>query len=96
MDWSSRAAGNDEANDVLAAWLTPTPTLRILAVETRSSAGVIAQLPSLFNVVDLGGSRTGVIVNRVGEDDSALRLFEYRDGASLADMPLLQQIDAGE
>jgi len=96
LDWSSRAARNDEANDVLAAWLTPSPSLRILAVETHSSAGLIAQLPSLFNVVDLGGGSTGVIVNRVGEDDIALRLFEYRDGASLADMRLLQQIAAGE
>jgi hypothetical protein len=84
LDWNSHVVGNDESNDVLAAWLAPAPTLRILAVETRWSSG--ADLPALHNVVDLGEGRTGAIVSSFGEDSGALRLLEYRDGISLPQM----------
>jgi hypothetical protein len=73
----------------LGAWLTPTPTLRILATETLL-------LPSLRNVVELGGGRTGLIVSWNGGDSGGLQLVGYRDGMSLQQMPHLHEISAGE
>jgi hypothetical protein len=89
LDWSSHVVGNNDADDMLSGWLTPVPMLRILAVETHL-------LPSLRNVVGLGDGRTGMIVAVFGEDSRSLQLVEYRDGASLAQMPHLHEISAGE
>lgn len=83
LDWGG------PAHDVLAAWLSSTPALHILAVETRL-------LPSLRNVVDLGGGRTGLIVSWNGGDSGGLQLVEYRDSMSLQQMPHLYEISAGE
>jgi hypothetical protein len=82
LDWST------PAHDVLTAWLTSAPTLRMLAVETY--------LPSLRNVVELGGGRTGLIVSWNDGDSGNLQLVEYRDGMSLQQMPHLHKISAGE
>ena len=53
-------------------------------------------LPELLNVVDLGDGRVGLIVNLIGTDGRSLLLYEYRDGATLAEMRVLQSISAGE
>ena len=82
----------------LGAWIAPSPTLHILAVETRTSGydDFEGELPNLLNVVDLGGSRTGIIVGISGEDSGSLDLMEYRDGVDLRHMRSLQSIGAGE
>jgi hypothetical protein len=82
----------------LGAWITPSPTLQILALEERTSpyAGLASVLPDLLNVVDLGGGKTGIIVGISGEDSGSLNLAEYRDGASLREMRSLHSIGAGE
>ena len=83
---------------VLAAWVAAQPTLRILAVEKRTSpyGGIASGLPDLLNVVDLGDGRTGIIINTTGLDSTELRLAEYRDGANIKDMRALQSIGTGE
>jgi hypothetical protein len=76
----------------LGAWLAPTPTLRILAVETNR----YGDLPQIVNVVNLGPDRTGIILTEVGEDSVSTDAVEYRDGLDVANMPILQSIAAGE
>ncbi len=89
-----RAAGRIAKPDVsLAAWIDPVPTLRILAVETRSAD---VKLPQMLNVIDLGDGRTGIIFANSALDDASIDLVEYRDGAELAHMHTLQSIGAGE
>jgi len=82
----------------LGAWIAPLPTLRILAVEKRTSpyASADGGLPELLNVVDLGAGRTGVIVHLSHGDSVELDLAEYRDGAGIKSMRLLQSIGTGE
>jgi hypothetical protein len=50
----------------------------------------------LLNVVDLGGGRTGIIVQLTGGDSEALNVLEYRDAISLRQMPALQSVSMGE
>jgi hypothetical protein len=88
---------DDEAEGLptfaLGAWIAPAPELRILAVEEITSPyGFVDELPDLLNVVDLGGGRTGIIVNIFGPGDSKLGLWEYRDGADLSRMRLFQSL----
>jgi hypothetical protein len=67
-----------------------------MAVETLSTASDAGEAPELFNVLDLGDGRTGIIVQFLGGDSRALDLLEYRDGISLARMHVLQSISFGE
>ena len=53
-------------------------------------------LPELLNAVNLGDGRIALIVNLIGTDGRSLLLYEYRDGATLAEMRVLQSISAGE
>lgn len=76
----------------LGAWLTPTPTLRVLAVEANQNV----DLPYILNVADLGGRKTGMILSNGGEDSTSTDLVEYQDGVDAAHMPRLQSIAAGE
>jgi len=100
-EWMSE---NDEHQDddnsifALGAWFSPAPKLHILAVEPRTSrySGLENVLPSLVNVLDLGGGKTGIIVDSSGDDSHSLDLVEYRDGTALKYMHSLQSIGAGE
>jgi hypothetical protein len=98
--WSSgeEHTENEKIIYALGAWIAPLPTVHILAIETRNNPYDAFEnvLPSLLNVVDLGGGRTGVIVGMSGNDSSSLDLVEYRDGADLGHMCTLQSIGAGE
>ncbi len=96
--WKSGKAPKDRLSYAMAAWMTPLPKLRILAVESRHApyGGIVDALPNLLNVVDLGGGRTGIIVYIIGEDSTELRLAEYRDGVNLGGMPVLQYLGCGE
>jgi len=98
--WSSgeEHTENEKTIYALGAWIAPLPTVHILAIETRNNPYDAFEnvLPSLLNVVDLGGGRTGVIVGMSGNDSSSLDLVEYRDGADLGHMCTLQSIGAGE
>jgi len=98
--WTSGEEQTESWTTVYAigAWITPSPTLHILAVEERTSpyAGLASVLPDLLNVVDLGGGKTGIIFGISGEDSGSLNLAEYRDGASLREMRSLHSIGAGE
>lgn len=98
--WSS---GEEQTADwktvyALGAWIAPSPTLHILAMEERTSpyAGLGDVLPSLINVVDLGDGRSGIIAETNGLDSHSLDLVEYRDGVSLRKMRPLQSIGSGE
>jgi len=94
--WGSEAEHGNRLQYALGAWMTPAP-LRILAVEHQTSNyGFENVLPVLLNVVDLGHGKTGLIVSSQGEDSTSLRLTEYREGASLAQMRILQAINAAE
>jgi hypothetical protein len=95
-EWKSGKEKQGRPTYALAAWIAPLPTLHILAVETLSTALDRGRLPELFNVVDLGDGRTGIIVQLIGGDGRALDLLEYRDGISLLKMRALQSISFGE
>jgi len=95
-EWKSGKERLGRPTYALAAWIAPLPTLHILAVETLSTAPDGGELPKLFNLVDLGNGRTGVIVQLLGGDGRALDLLEYRDGIRLAQMRVLQSISSGE
>jgi len=95
--WNSGEGANTKTVFALSAWISPSPTLHILAVEGRESPyDGLGVLPDLYNVVDLGGGRTGIIVGRSGEDSNSTDLLEYRDGLDLRQMRILQPIGAGE
>lgn len=79
----------------LAAWCDPAPVLHALAFEVDRNPDLY-QLPRILNVVELGRGRTGMIVGKSGEDSSATVLVEYRDGADVAHMRVLQSIGARE
>jgi hypothetical protein len=97
-EWKSGREPKYTPSYVLAAWMTPLPTLHILAVEKRTSPydGIENGLPDLRNVVDLGGGRTGIIVDIKGLDSTELRLAEYHDGADIKGMRAMQSIGTGE
>ena len=96
-EWKTGKEPPGSSPYTLAAWMTPLPTLQILAVQKLFSPWGIGAGPDLLNVVDLGGGRTGIIVNVAGLDSTDIRLLEYRDGANLINgMHLLQYIGTGE
>jgi hypothetical protein len=97
-EWKSSKEPDDTSSYILAAWMTPLPTLRILAVEKRTSPydGIASGLPDLLNVIDLGYGKTGIIVKIFGEDSSEVDLVQYRDGVNLGGMRVMQSIGAGE
>jgi hypothetical protein len=81
----------------MGAWITPTPRLRILAVERQANFDAFEYaLPILRNVVDLGDGRTGLIVTLTGPDSTYLALREYQDGVPVPRARTLQIIGAGE
>lgn len=90
-DWNGPVLSDSDFS--LGAWLAPEPTLHILAVEKGDSD---VYLPTILNVADLGGGKTGIILSTGTEDSNATVLVEYRDGLDMAHMPLLQSIAAGE
>jgi hypothetical protein len=93
--WQSGKKGNN-SDVAIGAWLTAT--VQVLAVETGiySDSSDSWEVPSLLNVVDLGGGRTGLIVSSSGVESISLNLVEYRDGVSLKEMRTLQSIGAAE
>ncbi len=97
-EWKPGKEPKDTPTYLLAAWMSPLPTLHILAVEKRTSPydGIESGLPDLRNVVDLGNGRTGIIVDLSGLDSTELRLLEYRDGANIKGMRAIQAIGTGE
>jgi len=95
-EWKSDKENQGRPTYAFAAWIAPLPTLHILAVETLSTAPDGGELPELFNVLDLGNGRTGIIIQLIGGDDRALNLLEYRDGISVLKMSALQSISFGE
>lgn len=91
-EWKSGA--KPEPSDFsLGAWLVPTPSPRVLAVETRH---LEVNLPQILNVADLGGGRTAIILSNSALDSNSIELVEYRDGADVAHMRNIQSIGAGE
>jgi hypothetical protein len=97
-EWKSGKEPDDASSYVLAAWMTPVPTLHILAVEKRTSPydGIASALPDLLNVLDLGYGKTGIVVKIVGEDSGEVDLVQYRDGVNLRGMRVMQSIGVGE
>lgn len=94
-----KASANPAAKSIyaLAAWITPRPSLQIVAAEKRTSSyDFQSELPRLLNVLDLGGGRTGLVIRLQGEDSVALELVEYRDGTDLGHMHRFQWIGEGE
>jgi hypothetical protein len=82
------------------AWLTVEPGrpgLRVLATAPHECAyDWPKELPELMNAIDLGDGRIASIMNVSGTDGRSLVLYEYRDGATLADMRILQRFGASE
>ena len=100
--WYVRGTMSVDATDCtkFEAWLAPRARgqeFRLLAVSPSScSYDMPKEAPRLLNAVDLGAGRIGLIMEYLGEDGRALVLHEYVDGSSLAHMPVLQTIAAGE
>jgi len=88
----------DRTGFALGAWISPSPTAHILALQERTCGydDFASVLPNLLNVVDLGSGKTGIIIGINGDDSTALNLVEYRDGVDLRQMQVLQTIGAGE
>jgi hypothetical protein len=96
-EWRADETPEATPTFAMAAWIAPSPILRILALEQPTSPyGFLYELPNLLNVVDLGEGRTGIIVDVSGPGDSTLGLFEYRDGSDMAHMHLLQSLTMDE
>jgi hypothetical protein len=93
-EWRSAPEPQGRQVHALAAWIAPSPKLHVLAADTIVTDG--GEPPKLLNVVDLGGGKTGIIVELIGGDSGAVNLLEYRDAISLRKMPLLQSISMGE
>jgi len=94
-DWRAEKGPNYTSILRLGAWISPSPTIHLLAAEPPSTADGI-QNESVLNVVDLGNGRTGIIVNIQGSDSRATQLMEYKDGAALKGMRVIQTVGAGE
>lgn len=90
VKWKSGSVPAD-SDFSLSAWFTATPTLRILAIEGDQNFDL-----QILNVADLGGGRTGMIVENQGEDSISTELLEYRDSSDAAHMRHLQSLAAGE
>ncbi len=95
-DWKSGKEGARQRPYSLGAWISPQPSLHIMALENRTTGYGDLGLPGLLNVVDLGDGKTGVIMEVDGDDSRLLELASYREGVSLKGMPVLQSIGAGE
>jgi len=97
-EWDSGKDSTGMSSYLLAAWVIPLPTLRILAVEKRTSpyGGMNDGLPDLLNVVGLKNGKTGIILDIPGEDSTDLVLAEYQDGLNAQKMSVIQSIGAGE
>ncbi|GEM_PF-2444916 len=97
--WKAASTNSrDLTGFALGAWISPSPTLHILALENRTDGyeNFGTAVPTLANVINLGGGRTGLIVRVFGDDSNATNLMEYKDGADLGAMNLLQSIGMGE
>jgi hypothetical protein len=89
-EWREKADSPESIG--LSAWISPVPNLHIVAVDPTGGT----RKQNLLNVVDLGNRRTGIIVSIEGQDSGAIRLVEYKDGAGIKDMRLLQSVGVAE
>lgn len=94
--WRSGRESTTQLPYALGAWMSPVPTLHILALEKRTRGYGDFGLPELPNVVDLGGARTGAVLHISQDARADVLLVDYRDGASSKEMRLLQAIGTGE
>jgi hypothetical protein len=94
--WKSGKETGRQHPYALAAWMTPLPTLHVLAVEKRTTGYGDFGVPDLLNVVDLAAGRTGIIVHIGYDARIKLDLAEYRDGVSTQSMRVMQSLSAGE
>ena len=92
-DWRVETGPNYQSVLHFAAWISPTPTPHILAVEPKSN---YLEKEQLLNVVDLGNGKTGVIVYIQGSASRGIELREYKDGSTLKGMRMIQAVGAGE
>jgi hypothetical protein len=69
--------------------------LRVLSVDESACLNANGEAV-LLNVLDLGGGRTGVIVDRFLGDGRALELVRYDETLSLFRMPTLQSLSSAE
>ncbi|HTU47956.1 MAG TPA: hypothetical protein VMF91_23055 [Bryobacteraceae bacterium] len=77
----------------MGAWIAPHPNLHIVAIERITSPYAFPDdVPSLLNVIDLGGGETGIIADITGPGDNTLGLWEYQDGVDLNHMHLFQSL----
>jgi hypothetical protein len=96
-EWRRDPTAHGKPAYAFAAWLAPSPALRILAVETTTANDDFTnEFPILENVVDLGNGATGLIVTIWGGDGRSLSLIQYADGMNIAHMRHLHSISAGE
>jgi hypothetical protein len=88
---------SDRTGCALAAWVAPSPTLHILALEKRTCGydDFECVVPNLLNVLNLDG-KTGLVVATQGDESAGLALVEYSDGMDLTHMRTLQSFGAGE
>lgn len=76
---------------------SPTPAFAVDEYAyDRCDRAESGQPPRLVNVIDLGRTRTGLIVDQRGVAGLAISLVEYRDGRPLSKLPVLQLLAVGE
>jgi hypothetical protein len=95
-EWREGRESDYGLRHAFAAWMTPSPTLRILATEQLSFGPDANIEEELLTVVDLGQGRTGAVISTTASAGRATILVEYRDGVPRSQMRVLQTIAAGD
>lgn len=95
--WNAPGAPDGKRTFALGAWISPSPEMRVLAVEPQKTYyGFQDALPKLLNVAGLPSGDTMVIMYNPWEDTTEVVLAVYRDRAELMQMRRLQRISWGE
>lgn len=84
---------------VFNGWFAATPTLHVLtAGRSRSTCelGHDTSPPRLLSALEIGGGRTGLVVDVTEYDGRSLYLLEYEDGKNFDQMRTLWFLRAGE
>jgi hypothetical protein len=95
-EWRAGRESGYDLRHTFAAWLAGGQALRILATEQLSFGSDAVSEQKVLSVVSLGRGRTGLVVSIRRYESLALQLVEYRDGARLSDMRVLQNVSTAE
>lgn len=93
----ARFAPGDECSTMYSAFVTPTPSLHVVAADVRRCESDMGkEMEQLLNVVDLGNGEAALVTHMFGGDGFGMDLWKFRDGASLFQMCHVQGVSQGE